>query len=51
MKPREFTGNLMRHWIRCVAMLVMLPLAACNTMEGFGEDVQSAGQHIEQAAE
>jgi predicted small secreted protein len=26
-------------------------LAACNTVEGVGEDVQAAGQSVEEAAE
>lgn len=30
--------------------VVALPLAACNTMEGLGEDTQAAGQGLEKAA-
>lgn len=33
-----------------VALLAM-PLAACNTMEGLGEDTQAAGDALENAAE
>jgi predicted small secreted protein len=29
---------------------VSLPLAACNTMEGLGEDTQAAGHGLENAA-
>ncbi|MEQ6249915.1 entericidin A/B family lipoprotein [Sulfitobacter sp. HNIBRBA3233] len=37
---------------RIVAMIAALgALAACETAEGFGEDVQNAGQEIEEAAE
>lgn len=28
-----------------------LSLAACNTMEGFGQDVQKGGQEIEEEAD
>jgi entericidin B len=28
-----------------------LGLAACNTVEGAGEDIQQAGEHIEETAE
>ncbi|MDH3210370.1 MAG: entericidin A/B family lipoprotein [Burkholderiaceae bacterium] len=34
-----------------VAVLSLLLLAACNTMEGVGKDVQKAGEKIEDAAE
>ncbi len=30
-----------------LAVIVTLLLAGCNTMEGFGEDVQDAGEAIE----
>jgi predicted small secreted protein len=33
-----------------IAVLALL-LAGCNTMEGFGEDVESAGEAIEDEAE
>lgn len=29
----------------------MLALAACNTVEGIGKDVKSAGQAVEKAAQ
>lgn len=31
--------------------LLAFPLAACNTMEGIGEDTKAAGQGLERAAE
>lgn len=35
-----------------VATLMLLPLVtACNTMEGFGQDVQKGGENIEKSAE
>lgn len=30
--------------------VLALSLAACNTMEGFGQDVQKGGQEIEEEA-
>jgi predicted small secreted protein len=35
----------------CLAFGLVALLAACNTMEGFGRDVQSAGKNIEESAE
>jgi len=32
-------------------ILIALGLAACNTMEGLGKDVQKGGQAIEKAAD
>lgn len=32
-------------------LLASIGLAACNTAEGFGEDVQSGGEAIEDSAE
>ena len=38
-------------WLLGLAlMLASLSLAACNTMEGAGKDVQKGGQAIEEAA-
>lgn len=34
-----------------LAALFTLSLAACNTVEGVGEDVRSAGEAIDEAAE
>ncbi|MCH2546916.1 MAG: entericidin A/B family lipoprotein [Alphaproteobacteria bacterium] len=32
------------------AMFALFGLAACNTMEGFGEDIESGGDAIEDSA-
>ncbi len=32
-------------------MLVLMNLTACNTMKGFGEDMQQAGASIQQEAD
>ncbi len=39
--------------IACLALLAILTLnvAACNTMEGLGEDAQAAGRGLENAAQ
>ncbi len=34
-----------------LAIIAVLGLAACETTEGFGRDVQKAGQAIEEEAE
>ncbi len=34
-----------------LALALFLPAAACNTIEGFGEDTQRAGGAIENTAE
>lgn len=34
----------------CLTLSFLLLLSACNTMEGVGEDVQKAGQWIEEKA-
>jgi predicted small secreted protein len=36
-------------WLPVAAAALLL--AGCNTMEGFGEDVESAGEAIEEEAE
>jgi entericidin A len=35
----------------CVALSFLLALSACNTMQGFGQDVSKAGNKIENKAE
>ena len=39
--------------IGLVALLLMggLTLSACNTAEGFGQDVKNTGEHIKDAAD
>ena len=34
-----------------VALVFVLQLAACNTVEGAGEDIEEAGESIEDAAD
>ena len=43
---RKFTSPLI-----ALALVGATTLAACNTVEGVGEDVQAAGQAVEQTAE
>jgi predicted small secreted protein len=42
--------NLIRSLGVAGALSLMLGLAACNTVEGFGEDVEAAGDAIEDEA-
>jgi predicted small secreted protein len=42
--------NLLRGLSLAGALGLMLGLAACNTVEGFGEDVEAAGDAIEDEA-
>jgi predicted small secreted protein len=37
--------------VKLAAILGLLGLGACSTMEGFGRDVESAGNAIEEAAQ
>ena len=42
----------MRSFITTITMVALTSLlVACNTMEGFGEDIQAGGAGIERAAE
>lgn len=34
-----------------IALVLALPLVACNTVEGFGKDVGQAGHSIEKTAD
>jgi entericidin A len=43
-----FKETLMKPMI-AILIAAALTLAGCNTMEGFGQDVQKAGDSIEQA--
>lgn len=40
-----------KKWIAALMLSGSLMLAACNTVEGAGRDVQSAGQAVEDAAD
>lgn len=44
---RKFTSPL----IALAALVGAVSLSACNTVEGVGQDVQQAGEAVEQAAE
>jgi len=35
---------------KCLCLLVMLVLSACNTFDGLGKDIQKGGAAIEKAA-
>lgn len=35
----------------CLALTFLLALSACNTMQGFGEDMSKAGNKIENKAQ
>lgn len=41
----------MRRLITLALAATLLPLAACNTIEGAGEDIKSAGDTIQDAAD
>ena len=44
--PRRLTAALL-----APALLIgLLGVAACNTMEGFGQDMENAGEEIEEEA-
>nr|WP_297460834.1 entericidin A/B family lipoprotein [uncultured Halomonas sp.] len=40
----------MRTTLLLAALALLVSLAGCNTMEGFGEDVEKVGSEIEEAA-
>lgn len=41
-----------RQWLSAVLLAAfVLPLAACNTVEGVGEDIESAGDALDDEAE
>lgn len=44
-------SNIKTPLIALAALFAAGSLAACNTVEGAGEDVQAAGQAIEQTAQ
>ena len=44
---RQFTSPL----VALAALFGTVSLAACNTVEGVGEDVEAAGQAVDEAAE
>lgn len=42
--------KLVRAWIGAVAVVGLLGLAACNTVEGIGKDVEQGGQKLQDVA-
>ena len=40
----------MRHWRLVWLGILLLSLSACNTVKGLGQDLQKAGEKIEDAA-
>ena len=41
----------MKRMLAVLLAMAMLPLAACNTVEGVGKDVKATGQAIENTAD
>lgn len=40
----------MKRALLLTAMALLVSLAGCNTMEGFGQDIEKVGSEIEEAA-
>ena len=52
LNERRFLRKHMKHIaIITSALLMTLSVAACNTMEGAGQDIQQGGQNLERAAD
>ena len=49
--PDRRVSRLTGVLLGCVAAFAFCMLPACNTVEGAGEDVEAAGDSLEQAAE
>jgi predicted small secreted protein len=48
---KAFKGAIMKSFIAWVGLLLLsVVLTACNTMRGFGQDVQRGGEKVEGAA-
>jgi predicted small secreted protein len=44
--------NVMRKWIMVIGLIIStLGLSACNTMHGFGQDVERGGEKVQNAAD
>ena len=41
----------MKKFIILACLLILPMLSACNTFEGFGQDVQKGGENIEESAD
>ena len=44
-------GNLMKALLIALLGMSVIGLTACNTVEGFGQDVKATGKGIEKAAD
>lgn len=42
---------MMKRYMMLLPVLALTALAACNTMEGAGQDIQKGGEKLENAAE
>jgi predicted small secreted protein len=51
MTPDVLGDNIMRKLLGSALVAGMLMIAACNTVEGAGEDLQSAGKAVEKAGD
>ncbi|GJL61253.1 MAG: hypothetical protein NPIRA03_41100 [Nitrospirales bacterium] len=40
-----------KHYVWGVLLIVLLAMSGCNTLEGAGQDVEKAGEKIEEAAD
>ena len=40
----------MRYFVALFALMGVMSLSACNTVEGLGQDIQKGGEVIEKAA-
>ncbi|MEO5655581.1 MAG: entericidin A/B family lipoprotein, partial [Nitrosospira sp.] len=45
------TGVAMKTFSMMVALIAVFGLSACNTMQGFGKDLQSGGEAIQKQAQ
>ena len=47
----EFMKTVFKYLVLLAAAAGLLVLSGCNTMEGFGKDLQKVGNEIEEAAD
>ncbi|MDF1819479.1 MAG: entericidin A/B family lipoprotein [Immundisolibacteraceae bacterium] len=50
MSQRELNSNVWSLFSVFFLLVTLLTLSGCNTIEGIGEDVEGAGERIEDAA-
>ncbi|MGE9269233.1 MAG: entericidin A/B family lipoprotein [Verrucomicrobiales bacterium] len=48
--PLDFSKALLLSAVAILTNFVLLTLSSCSTVEGVGEDLQKAGEEIENAA-